>query len=93
MVTKCGWRKLSQEFILENIEEIKNHFIKEIDQNEFMSNNEHKVYWKLSYFSFCDHWMCFNFWFWFFAWYSYRITRSAIVLKICGITAAIKKYQ
>ena len=42
MVTKCGWRKLSQEFILENIEEIKNNFIKEIDQNEFMSNNEHK---------------------------------------------------
>ena len=42
MVTKCGWRKLSQKFILKNIEEIKNHFTKEIDQNEFMSNNERK---------------------------------------------------
>ena len=28
---------ISQEFILKNIEEMKNYFIKEIDQNELMS--------------------------------------------------------
>ena len=41
--------------------------------------------------------MCFHFCFRFFSWYSYSIpigiTSSAIVLKICPITAVIKKYR
>ena len=41
--------------------------------------------------------MCFHFCFRFFSWYSYSIpigiTSTAIVLKICPITAVIKKYQ
>ena len=30
-----------------------------------------KLYWTLSYFSFCNYWMYFNFCFFFFHWYSY----------------------
>ena len=33
-----GEENISQEFRLENLEEIKNYFIKEIDQNELMSS-------------------------------------------------------
>ena len=35
--------KISQGFRLKNIKEIKNYFIKEIDQNELMSNKHKKV--------------------------------------------------
>ena len=34
---------ISQEFKLKNIEKIKNYFIKEIDQNELMSNKNTNV--------------------------------------------------
>ena len=37
--------------------------------------------------------MYLNFCLCFFAWCSYRITRSAIRLKICAIAAGIKKYN
>ena len=37
--------------------------------------------------------MRFHFPFCFFSWYSYRITSSAIGLKICIVTAGIKKYK
>ena len=37
--------------------------------------------------------MCFHFCFCFFIWYSIGITNSAVGLKICVITAGIKKYK
>ena len=37
--------------------------------------------------------MCFHFCFCFISWYSIGITSSAVGLKICVITAAIKKYK
>ena len=40
---------VSQEFRLKNIEEIKNYFIKEIDQNELMSKKHKKVAEILNY--------------------------------------------
>ena len=47
----------------------------------------------LFYFSFCNYWMYFGFSFYFFVWYSYRITSSTIGLKICAIAAGIKMYK
>ena len=37
--------------------------------------------------------MCFHFCFFFFSWFPIGITSSAIGLKICAITARIKKYK
>ena len=34
---------ISQEFRLKNIKETRNYFIKEIDQNEFMSSRHKKI--------------------------------------------------
>ena len=45
----------------------------------------------LSYFRFYNYWIVFNFCFCIFSWYSN--TSSARELKICAITAAIKKYK
>ena len=36
-------QNISQEFRLKNIEEIRDYFIKEIDQNELMSNKHKKI--------------------------------------------------
>ena len=44
-----GKETIIQVFRLKNIKEIKNYFIKEIDQNEFMSNNHGKVFATLNY--------------------------------------------
>ena len=52
-----------------------------------------KLYWTLSSFSLCGYWMYLNFCFCFFTWYSYRFMKSAVELKICAITAGIKKYK
>ena len=38
-----GEENISKEFRLNNIEEIKNYFIKEINQNEIMSKKHKKV--------------------------------------------------
>ena len=40
---------ICQEFRLRNIEETKNYFIKEIEQNELMSKNHKNVYTALNY--------------------------------------------
>ena len=40
---------ISQEFRLKNIEEIKNYFIKEIDQNELMRKRHKKISTILNY--------------------------------------------
>ena len=39
-VTTMVEQNISQEFILKNIEEIKNYFIKEINQNKLMSKKQ-----------------------------------------------------
>ena len=39
-------QNISQEFTLKNIEEIKNYFIKEINQNELMSKKQKIVRFK-----------------------------------------------
>ena len=44
-----GWRKHKPKFILKDIEETKNYFIKEIDQNELVSNKHKKVCTTLNY--------------------------------------------
>ena len=66
---------ISQEFRLKNIDETRNDFLEEIQQNELMSKKHKKVcttklYWTFSYFSFCNYCMYFNFCFCFIAWYS-----------------------
>ena len=90
---------LSEEFRLKNIKEIKNYFIKEINQKELMSKMHEKVCTTLNY---IEHFLtlafvvteCISiFWFCFFTWYSFRITSSAIRLKICAMTAGIKNYK
>ena len=88
---------LSQEFRLKNIDETKNYFVEEIEQNELMCKKHKKVcttlnYIEHSYFSFCSYWMYFNFCFRFFD-IPVGITSSAKGLKICAITAGIKKYK
>ena len=40
---------INQEFRLKNIDETRNYFIKEIDQNELMSKKHKKVYTTLNY--------------------------------------------
>ena len=43
-----GEEDISKEFRLKNVEEIKNHFVKEKDQTELMSKKEEKVYTSLN---------------------------------------------
>ena len=56
----------SQEFRLKNIDETRNYFIEEIDQNELMSQKHRKVCTTLNYiehllaFIFWSYYMCFN---------------------------------
>ena len=88
-----------QEFRLKNLEETRNYFFKEIDQNKLMSKKHKKVCTTLIY---IQH---------FLIWASavtgcnlistfaslvdipIGITSSAIGLNICAITAGIKKYK
>ena len=41
--------KMSQEFRLKNVEETKNYFLEEIEQNEFISKKNKKVYTTRNY--------------------------------------------
>ena len=88
---------ISLEFRLKNIGETRNDLLEEIVQNELMRKSTKgynaKLYWNFSYFSFCNHWMYFNFCFRTFAGISTETTISAIGLKICAITAETKKYK
>ena len=90
---------ISQEFRLKNIDETRNYFIKEINQNELMSKKHKKICRVLIYIEYilvlisavtrCV----------FIADFAslvgiyVGIASSAIGLKICGITAIIKKYK
>ena len=65
---------ISQEFRLKNIDETRNYFIKEINQNESMSKKHKKDCLVLSY---IEHLRIlisfrFHFCFCFFSWYSFR---------------------
>ena len=88
-----------QEFKLKNINETRNYFLEEIEQNELMSRKHKKVCTTLNY---IEHFLilastitgCVSI----SAFASLigipiGITSSAIGLKICAITAGIKKYK
>ena len=88
-----------QEFKLKNINETRNYFLEEIEQNELMSRKHKKVCTTLNY---IEHFLilastitgCISI----SAFASLigipiGITSSAIGLKICAITAEIKKYK
>ena len=90
---------ISQEFRLKDIDETRNYFLKEIKQDELMSKDHKKVYTTLNYIE--------NFLilastingrilipaFASFLFIPTGITSSAIGLKICAITAGIKKHK
>ena len=90
---------ISQEFRLKNIDETRNYLIEEINRNELMSKKHKKVCTTLNY---IEHFLilastitgCVSI----SAFASLigipiGITSSAIGLKICAITAGIKKYK
>ena len=90
---------MSKEFRLKNIDETRNYFLEEIEQNELMSKKQKKVCTTLNY---IEHFLilaspvtgCIS-----VSAFAYllgipiRITSSAIGLKICVITGGIKKYN
>ena len=90
---------MSQEFRLKNINERRNYFFEEIEQNDLMSRKHKKVCTTLSY---IEHFLilastisgCISISaFVSLLGISIGITSSAIRSKICVIAAAIKKYQ
>ena len=90
---------ISQEFILKNIDETRNYLIEETNQNELMSKKHKKVCTTLNY---IEHFLILGYTitgcisisaFASLVGIPIAITSSAIGLKICGITAAIKKYK
>ena len=88
---------MSQEFRLRNIEEIKNNFIKQIHQNEFMSKKNKYILTILNHIEHffilasvvtgCTSISAFSS----LAGIPVGITNSAIGLKICAIAAATEK--
>ena len=88
---------ISQAFWWKNIEETTNCFIKEIDHNKLMSNKHKKVCMTLNY---IEHFLTLafavtylNFCFTSLLDLPVENMISAIGLKICAITAGIKKYK
>ena len=90
---------MNQEFRLKKINETRNYFLEEIKQNELMSRNHKKVCTTLNY---IEHFLilastitrCISS----SAFVSLlgipiEFTSSAVGLKICAITAGIKKYK
>ena len=92
-ITKKKKKNISQKFRLKNIDETWNYFLEEIDQNEFISRKNKKVCPNLNY---IEHFLilasteCV-----FISAFVILtgITGSAIGLRICAITAGIKKYK
>ena len=91
--------KISQEFKLKIIDEARNHFLKEIEQNALMSEKHKKVCTTLNY---IEHFLILAFTisgcisisdFVSLLGIPIGITSSAIGLKICATTAGIKKYK
>ena len=90
---------ISQEFRLKNIDETRNYFLEEIKKNELISKKHKKVCRILNY---IDHLLivisattgCISISaFASLVVYSIGTSSSATGLKICGITAQIKKYK
>ena len=90
---------MSQEFKLKKIDETRNYFLEEIKQNELMSRKPKQVCTTLNY---IEHFLilastitgCISTSdFASLIGIPIRITSSAIGLKICTITAGIKKYK
>ena len=84
---------LSQEFTLKNINETGNYFLEEIEQNKWMSRNHKKVYSVLNY---NQHLLILASTFSAFVsliGIHIGTASSAIGLKVCVITGAIKKYD
>ena len=65
-----------QEFRLKTINETRNYFIEEVNQNKLISNKykwqSSELHWTFTDFSFCSCWMYFHFCFGFFSCYFYR---------------------
>ena len=90
---------VSQELSMKKIKKINNYFIKEIDQNELLSNKNKKVYTTVNS---IEHFLNLVFAvircisisaFASLIDISKRIISSTIVLNICSIIARIKKYK
>ena len=89
---------LNQEFRLKKIDEIRNYSIEEINQNKLMSKRHKKVCRVLNY---IDHSLivistitaCVSISAFAFVGIPIGITSAAIGLKICVITAGVKKYK
>ena len=88
-----------QEFRLKNIDETRNYFLEEIKQNELMSKKHKKVCTTLNY---IEHFLILAFTitvcisipaFTSLVSIPVGITSTAIGLKICAITAGMKKYK
>ena len=94
------WKKnINQEFRLKKIDEVRNYLIEEINQNKLISKNHKKVCGVLHY---IDHSLIVTFTFTEYVSISaltslagipIGTTSSSIGLKICVITAKIKKYK
>ena len=91
--------KKTQEFRLNNIDEARNYFLEEIEKNEFISRKHKKVCRTLNY---IEHFLILaatTIGFISISTFAsllgilLGITSSAIGLKICAITAGIKKYK
>ena len=94
-----GDEKISQEFRLKSIDETRNYFVKKIDQNELMSEKHKKACASLNY---IKHFLilasaitrCISIpTFPSLVGIPVTIMSSAVELKICAITAAIKKFK
>ena len=83
---------ISQGFILENINETRKYFLEEVKQNEFM-NKKHKIRLYNSKLASRINKSISISPFAFFLGISIEITSFAIGLKVCAITAGIKKYK
>ena len=89
---KMSKESISQEFRLKNMDETRNYFLEEVERNELTSNKPKnglynlKLYWALSYFSFCGYWMYFSSAFASLLGIPIEIMSSEIGLKICALT-------
>ena len=83
---------ISQGFILENINETRKYFLEEVKQNEFM-NKKHKIRLYNSKLASTINKSISISPFACFLGISIEITSFAIGLKVCAITAGIKKYK
>ena len=90
---------MNQEFRLKNIDETTNYFLEEIKQNELMCRKHKKAFTTLNY---IERFLILAYTITGYISISYfaslfgvplGITSSGIGLKICAITAGIKKYK